>query len=669
MRPSWLGKAALAFCLFGLNLWIAGRLVGIEWLDQMPSIEGARIAQARWILENWRDLNWFPLWYGGIPFENVYPPLFPALTALLAAASGLTVAHSFHIASALVYALGPVAVFLLARRLTGGCAWGLLAGMFYSVLSPSLWFFPVLVRDVGSVWAPRRLQNLVVYGEAPHLGALAVLPFAFLALILAWDRRKPTPWLIAAACGSAVLVTNWLGAAEWLLFLFAWTVSRSHLFDLEPWKRAALYAAAAYALASPWMPPSTVLAFITSEELTVAGYASQLPARLFFLTLAAAGLAALLWFAERNRWSREFRFVSVLLYESVLLLAPTLWSTPGRYEHLLRFHLFFELSLALFAAFAARFVGTRMRHSWRPYTLSLVLLWSVYPAVRFKGHAGQIIRPVEIEQTVEHQVAAWLAQNLPEARVFVTGSIRFYLNAFADVAQFDGGFDPGVINPNHAKVRYQILQGEGAGEREGEVAALWLKAFGVDAIAVSGPKTRQAYLDYRNPAKFEGVLPELWRDGGDVLYQVPRRRPGIAHVVRREDVPSRAPAHGMDLDPVEPYLRALEDPALPSLSFRWLNRHQAEIDAVMTPAEVISVQITHHPGWRATANGKPCKLLRDALGQIVIEPSCAGNCRVVMTYTGGIERTVTRVAALATLLVWFAWTVACALRQKRSAPS
>jgi len=665
MKLSWPKMTAAAVGLFGLNLWVAGRLLGIEWLAQMGSIEGARIAQTRWILENWRDLSWFPLWYNGIPMENVYPPLFPAAAALLAAAGGFTAAHAYHICCALAYALGPAAVFLLATRLTGGWAWGFLSGLFYSLISASAWWMPALARDMGSVWGPRRLQNLVVYGEGPHLAALALLPAVWVVVMIAWDRGKPLWWPAAAAGGAAVLCTNWLGGAEWLLLLGAWTVSRSQPFDIRSWRRAGLYAAGSYGLAAMWIPPSTVFAFGGSEEFRQAGYLSALPAWLLYLSAGLAGLAALLWLAERKSWSREFRFVAVLLYGSVLLTGPAAWA-PGRYEHLLRFHLLLDLSAALAFAFAARWIGTRLRASWRPLALVLLLLWSTYPAVRIRAHANEIIRPVAIEQTVEHQMSSWLANNLPEGRVFVTGSIRFYLNAFADLAQFGGGFDPGVMNPNYAKIVHQILQGEGAGAREGEVAALWLKAYGVDAVAVSGPKTRQAYRDFRNPGKFEGVLPEHWRDGDDVLYRVPRRTAGLAHVIRVEDLPGRAPMHGMDLEPVERYVRAIEDPSLPAARFRWLSRHEAEIWAEMRPGQVLSVQVSYHPGWQATANGNKCKVLGDHLGQVVVEPDCVGDCRVTLTYRGGIERSLTRLAALAVALLWAGWWLASALGQRRS---
>ena len=73
------------------------------------------------------------------------------------------------------------------------------------------------------------------------------------------------------------------------------------------------------------------------------------------------------------------------------------------------------------------------------------------------------------------------------------------------------------------------------------MAVLWLKAFGVDAVAVSGPRSREFFKPFRNPRKFDGLLPELWRDGDDVIYRVPRRSTSLAHVVRPADLAPRRP--------------------------------------------------------------------------------------------------------------------------------
>src|SRR5205085_4088201 len=106
-----------AFLLL-LNAFLTRRLFVTEYLDQMGSIEGAYIGLSRYWIENWRDLSWFPLWYGGIPFQNTYPPLLHAVVALVAAASRLSPALAYHVVTALSYSLGAVTVFWLAYKLS-----------------------------------------------------------------------------------------------------------------------------------------------------------------------------------------------------------------------------------------------------------------------------------------------------------------------------------------------------------------------------------------------------------------------------------------------------------------------------------------------------------------------------------------------------------------------
>ena len=60
-------------------------------------------------------------------------------------------------------------------------------------------------------------------------------------------------------------------------------------------------------------------------------------------------------------------------------------------------------------------------------------------------------------------------------------------------------------------------------------------------------------------------------------------------------------------------------------------------EATLRPEQVVSVQITYHPGWRALANGESCRVFADGLGQIVAEPHCGGACKLELIYDGGLE--------------------------------
>jgi hypothetical protein len=266
-----------------------------------------------------------------------------------------------------------------------------------------------------------------------------------------------------------------------------------------------------------------------------------------------------------------------------------------------------------------------------------------------------MIRPIDIENTIEYREAKWFERNLTGRRVCAPGSIAFFLNVFTDTPQFAGGADQAVINPLWTHAQYQILTGENAGDKEGAVAVLWLKAFGVDAVAVSGPRSSEFYKPFRNPRKFEGILPELWREGDDVIYRIPRRSPTLAHVMRPADLAPRRLAGGLDIDPLRPYVAAMDNPAYPLAQMRWRDRHSAVISGMLERDQILSVQLSYHPGWKASVGGQPRKVYGDNLGQIVILPDCRGPCTVELSYGGGLEALLTRLASWVSLLGWAVW--------------
>ena len=116
---------------------------------------------------------------------------------------------------------------------------------------------------------------------------------------------------------------------------------------------------------------------------------------------------------------------------------------------------------------------------------------------------------------------------------------------------------------------YTIYTGENAGDRDAEYSILWLKAYGCHAITVPGPQSREAYKPFRNPRKFEGVLPLLWHDEDDSIYAVPQRSTSLAHVIPAGAAVVRPPIHGLDVPEVTRFVAAMEDPAMPLADFSW----------------------------------------------------------------------------------------------------
>src|SRR4051812_40758032 len=125
-------KKSVAFCvaaLLLLNILIMARLFKAEYTPFMSSIEGAFVGISRWLLSNWTHAAWFPIWYGGIPVENAYPPLLHWLVAFASLTTGMSVVHSHHFVTALFYCAAPVALFCLTLRLSRSSRKAYVAGL------------------------------------------------------------------------------------------------------------------------------------------------------------------------------------------------------------------------------------------------------------------------------------------------------------------------------------------------------------------------------------------------------------------------------------------------------------------------------------------------------------------------------------------------------------
>jgi uncharacterized membrane protein YfhO len=81
----------------------------------------------------------------------------------------------------------------------------------------------------------------------------------------------------------------------------------------------------------------------------------------------------------------------------------------------------------------------------------------------------------------------------------------------------------------------------------------------------------------------------------------------------------------------------------------WRNRHDATIEARLSKQQLISVQMTYTKGWHATIDGQPREVARDAIGLLAIRPRCEGDCVIRLTYDGGTEMLVARIASWSTM--------------------
>ncbi len=650
-------RAGFPAALFLLNAWICWELFRTEYTQHISSIEAAYISISRYIMNNWGDLTWFPLWYCGIPYQNSYPPLLHVIVAAVAEIARWSPALAYHFVTACFYCLGPVALYWLSVRLSGDRFYSFAAGLLYSLVAPSA----ILVRDIrdgmGGPWMPRRLDILVKYGEGPHVASLALLPLALVALDRALVSRRALDVLLAAVASAAVALTNWLGAFALAIEVLCLLLERTNSLNRNTsrtWLLAGAIGVLAYLLAGPWVPPSTIATIRWNAAMIGADYAPvyrMLPVRAVVGIAAAVAMKLAL-----RRAPPGVQFFMLFSFFMATVALATFWRGFDLVPQPHRYHVEMDLAICGGLVFLARWLLKRLPNRLEAAVLLLALL-GVYPQIHHaRRFARWWIQSIDIHATTEYKMAKWFDGHMNGHRVLAPGTISFWMNAFTDTPQFGGGFDQGRPYPEMPIGSSFLYSGDGAGERRLDEALVWLKAFGVQAIAVGGPHSGEFYKPFQKPEQF-AVLKELGRDGDDVVYEVPLRSGSLAHVIEKSDYARRPTESAQKPTEMLRYVAALDDPARPLADFQWTSRHSARISASLNPGQLISVQETWHAGWHASVNGEPRRVFGDGLGLIVIEPRCEGRCTIDLNYDGGAEMYAAKSLSLTSLLGCLIWAV------------
>jgi hypothetical protein len=646
---------ASVFVLVGINFYIALDLFHVEWTRYLGSSAGAFIGIARFAMKNWADLTWYPLWYGGIPYQNTYPPLFHLTVAAVATLLRISPAQAYHAVCGAVYCLGPVTLFWMAYRLSGHRGRSFVAALLYSLISPSLLLSRALRDDTGGALAPRRFYGMVFYGDSPHIAALALLPVAIILLHRALTKRTPGSMALAAAALAAPPLTNWLGGFALAFSVAAYLIAQSS--SAREWLRCVLIGFAAYAAASPWIPPSTLNAIRTNSYWMSPSNHVEPRQLLYWLPLLAS-LAVLLNGFHRLRPTPTLRFAMLLTLFAGWITMAALWFGIIMIPQPDRYHIELDIALCLLVPFGLAELYGLLPRPVRWGLIAVLILFGVVQVKAWRRYARDLSQPGDLQATLEYRSARWLEQHLPNTRVMDPGSSHVFLNALTDVPQLSGGFDQGITNIMVPNTIHLFYKGSNQIDRNAEVTILLLKALGVGAVMVGGPNSKDFFRPQEYPERFAASgLPELWREGDDAIYGIPSRSNSLAHVIAPADLVRIRPFVPSGMDEVRKYVAALENSAYPLAEFIWLNAHQARVVAGLSKGQVLSVQVSYQAGWHASVSGQPRRVFADGLGLMVIEPECGGHCVVDLTYDGGLEMTVARIVSYLTILLGIGWVL------------
>lgn len=607
--------AVCAALIFVLNAVAAHRLFSIEFTSHMESTEGAFIAISKYATEHWGRLGWLPLWFTGMPFDNVYQPGYHVTAAALSTVFGVTPQHAYHFLSALIYCLGPVTLLVAAWYFTRRLDIAFVTSLVYSVASPSCLLIRDIRLDSGGWLACRRYLNVIKYADTPHLAVVMLVPLALVTVDQAVVKHRWWAIPLATVLVSAIMLTNWPGAVGFAMAILAYAVAAR-----VDWRLLGLFCAA-YLIASPWVPPWTL--FSVQKNAQESGWMSFGGGQVLY------GVAVLLIAGGVGLLSRRFgvpvwlQFTSLFLLLTAAVVMSRYWFGFQVLPQTHRWHV--EMDMAM-VAFSVYLCG-----KFRPALVLIALLaTALVPGVI--GYARELTRPIDVTHTTEYRIAKWFDAHSRGKRVFAPGSVSLWMNNFTDVPQFAGCCDQGVPSFMHRVALYTIYSGQNAGRDYVPISTLWLQAYGVHAIAVTGPNSGEMFHPYSHPDEFRNQLPELWREGDDAIYEVPHLSASLAHVINASDSITREPVHGLDVEPLRPYVAALLKTTYPEATFVWDGDSHARIETTLHRDQLVSLQVSYDRGWHAMVNGSEKAIMRDALGLMLIQPATEGACTIDLMY-------------------------------------
>ena len=491
---------------------------------------------------------------------------------------------------------------------------------------------------------------MAVWDDVPHGAALCFLPLVILFLWLSLTKRRMRYYILAGVFVVLAVLASVFGAVAIFLSIVCllWVLPRERLS--ANLLLIAVIGGLAYLVVCPFLPPSLIATIRTNQQM----FAEDQWSMRSFTALSIVALGWAVVWSLLQCWTKDQALRFFVMFAFLTSSIPLLDAYGNR--HFLpqagRYQPEMEIGLALAIVFGLCVVSQKLPRNIKVALSFFLLCMAGEQLISHRRYARQIIWPNDVTGRIEYRVAKWVDQNMPGQRVMVPGSIAQWFNVFSDTPQLSGASYS--TTPNWMQQNAMVSIMTGVGPQEAATSLLWLKAFGVQAVTVSGPKSTEFWKPYTDPKKFAG-LPVLWSENDTTIYRVPQRNSSLAHVMPAGALPQQATAQTLPVDQLKKYVAALDDPAMPTADLRWETFRRLRIRTTAQRDQVISVQTSYHPGWHARANGHDANVGRDGLGFIVIQPQCAGDCEIEMTYDGGWEYRICRLLSLFTLAGLLGW--------------
>ncbi len=457
-----------------------------------------QVALARFLEQGGSVFANYPYWYlGTTPFRYLTGPFLPGILVLLhKILPGLPL---FEIMLGLIgisWLVGGVGVYwlvetlILADRKANRHLSGLLAAALF-VCGPIV---PFLFR----------------FSDGIYLITFSFLPFVLL-FYLKFLKLQTLKWGIFLCLAiafvilldSLIIPSLFLGLLTIFLANFGWGKIEKRL------KQTVIICCLSLLIATFWYTPFYWLTLLGAPSLNGQGLAGVILWLGKLLPTSIAVLAAFfsLKFFKKSAPVRNFCLYWLLIFG--LLTGIRFLSDPDFWLDWTAYGPELQLGIALGLALAAQ----KLRPFWLLPAGYLILF-----AFIFNRYVWQTFQP-DINLTVEYRIGNELVKEVkPGERVFLSGTIAFWLNSLFDIPQVRGGVDQVAVDGNWRRLTWQIRETQNLQE-----ALESLKKLGADYLVVHSSASSEFYHDFVHPEYFEQTphLTKIYEGKGDIIYRLP----------------------------------------------------------------------------------------------------------------------------------------------------
>lgn len=665
-----IGIVAIAF----INYQIISSWFGKPGPANLGSIEVSYVSMGRF-LRDFGFKSWAPFWYLGFPFHLFYTPALPFFEYVLNASLGLHLWETYRLITGVSYVLVPVSLFLLGWQLSRKLIGGLVAAVLYSV-GPSVFYFliPEVAEDrlsplINGFLDPRRLTILVRWGEGPHTLSLVFLPLAalFFARHLAAKKSKFSNIFFASLFLGLAALSNALGFFASVILILSLAFARyaqKTKYKKRVTSSTIFVILLALGLISFWYNLSFITNFFGESGGIIKRYLELFP----WGWLAALFLS-LVVFLLIKRFIKNWRVAGSLVWFLILfaVVATYYFSAPAEFAErrvellpqALRYTTEVDMALSLLIGVLVGSLFSFFERKVKVFGILGVLVGFgvlvagyiyIQPFIPVASNAASQF--VDLDETREKQIADWLNDNVDITRgerVFLPGNYGFYLNWYTDVWQHRGALFQAASHRWPEHIHFQMANGE-----DEEISTAWLKAINAKYAVITVPGSNELYKEIKNPERFTD-LKEVYRQRGDLIYEVPLVRPSLAKTVSASVADSLIePEKADSKDELLAYVNWVENSSDNELEFEMLDHDNYKITGEVGEGEAILVQMTYDAGWSARDNGKKVGKQPDPLGFLVLNPE-PGEVNINLTHSSTWRQWLGYLTTAATLgfIAWF----------------